>query len=407
MAGLPFHPQFIRSHIARTTTQQHETLILISPFGSVHTVATIANGAVSRYLDLPDTWTELAGSCDGLALLARDSEMLLLNPITLDRLKIPDSPLALMSPGSFSMHGLGYDRVGDDYKVVTLSYYDTDNEYEPDCEDTFVDVYSVKSGVWKRAKNSSYDHAVPDLSSGVFVNGALHWLASSRERGYPSVIAAFDLSREVFYEIPPPKGVNVNKFVFDKLFVLGGCLCMVEDHYDDPTDVWVMKEYGSAESWAKFSINAGYEWELMKVLCFVRHEEVLLLSLEEDLVVYNWEDETEEDIVIDGVQKVRTCSITHDGTAADADRRSHMLVSPCHPRVRAATLAIEGDQFAVGGMRNISERQAKSQYRSAALEEVTEEERGVGMREETVRIVEWSNFQLDFVNEKTKCGGKV
>ncbi|GER52212.1 F-box family protein [Striga asiatica] len=295
-------PQFIRSHIARTS-QQHETLILISQIGSVHTVATIANGCVSKNLNLPDPWTDLAGSCDGLVLLARDSEKLLLNPITLNRVKIPDSPLALIRPGSFSMHGLGYDSVGDDYKVVTLSYYDTDNEYEPDCEDTFVDVYSVKLGVWKRVKNSPYDHAVPDLSSGVFVNGALHWLASSREQGYPSVIAAFDLGHEVFYEIPPPKGVDVEKFVFDRLFVLSGCLCMVEDGNIEPTDVWVMEEYGSAESWAKFSINDGYEWEIMKVLCFVRDDEVLLLSREEDLIVYNWEDETEEEMVIDGVEK--------------------------------------------------------------------------------------------------------
>lgn len=253
-------------------------------------------------LELPNNCSEVVGSCDGLVLLTNDEyEKFLVNPITLQHVEIPDSPLALKRGESFRMHGFGYDRFSDDYKIVTLSYYDTDNEHEPDCVDTFVDVYSVKRGLWKRVDSSPYDHAVPELSSGAFVNGAIHWLASSRESGYTSVIAAFNLVDEVFDEIPAPSGVDVNKFVFNHLVVLKGCLCMIDSRINSQTDVWIMKEYGLKESWTKFSIDANYEWDIFKPLCFIDDEEVVLLTEGESLVVYNLKERTLRDMVVDAV----------------------------------------------------------------------------------------------------------
>ncbi|KAI3469406.1 hypothetical protein Pfo_026069 [Paulownia fortunei] len=293
-------PQFIKSHLTRKTHQ--ENLILITPSHSIHSIATIKDDAVSRKLELSNSWTEVVGSCDGLVLLVNEEyEKFLVNPITLQQVKIPNSPLALKWRESFSMHGFGYDNLRDDYKVVTLSYYDTDNEYEPDCVDTFVDVYSAKRGDWKRVESSPFDHAVPELSAGAFVNGAIHWLASSRESGYPSVIAAFSLVDDVFYEIPAPSGVDVEKFVFNKLVVHGGCLCMIDARSNSRMEVWTMKEYGLADSWTKFSIDADYEWDILKPLCFIGDEEVVFITEGESLVVYNLKEGTLRDMVVDGV----------------------------------------------------------------------------------------------------------
>ncbi|CAI9118803.1 OLC1v1020416C1 [Oldenlandia corymbosa var. corymbosa] len=145
--------------------------------------------------------------------------------------------------------GLGYDESSDDYKIVTLSYFYTDNEHEPDCAETFVDIYSVKMKTWKRPPASPYDHAVPQVAHGVFVSGCLHWLACDiKTKGHPSVIAAFDLGHEKFEKVPPPIGVDESKFVFNELIVLGGCLALIVDSYDGVVDVWVMKEYGVQES---------------------------------------------------------------------------------------------------------------------------------------------------------------
>ncbi|KAK4425840.1 F-box/kelch-repeat protein [Sesamum alatum] len=292
-------PHFIKSHLTRKTRQ--ENLILITPSHSIHSISTIKDDAISRKLELPGNWTEVVGSCDGMVLLVNeDHEKFLVNPITLQQVQLPNSPQALNRMESFSMHGFGYDSSSDDYKVVTLSYYDTDNEYEPDCVDTFVDVYSVKRGVWKRVNSSPYDHAVPEPSPGAFVNGAIHWLASSREPGYPSVIAAFNLVDEVFDEIPAPSSVDVQNFVFNKLVTLGDCLCLIDARGNGPTNVWIMKEYGLKESWTKFSINGDYEWDIVKPLCLIGDEEVVLVTEGETLVVYNRTSGTLRDMVVDG-----------------------------------------------------------------------------------------------------------
>ncbi|KAL2470341.1 F-box/kelch-repeat protein [Abeliophyllum distichum] len=305
--------QFISTHLNRHShCRSEENLILISPDQSLHTITDInGDDHVSRKLRFQqqpsDTWTEVVGSCNGLVLLVNEKDdKFLLNPTTLNQVKVPDSPLALMKPGSFSMHGLGYNASSDDYIIVTLSYYDTDNEYEPDCADTFVDLYSVKTGVWKRLEPSPYDHAVPDLSPGAFVNGSIHWLASSTERGYPSVIAAFDLVDEKFKEIPAPDSLGEKGFVFNKLVVLRGRLCMIDTRNRAQTDFWIMEEYGVEKSWVKFSVNSNSDWETVKPLCFIGDHEVVLEIEGERLIVCNLKVGTMRDFVVDGVPAMFT-----------------------------------------------------------------------------------------------------
>ncbi|KAG5628067.1 hypothetical protein H5410_013285 [Solanum commersonii] len=71
------------------------------------------------------------------------------------------------------MHGLGYDVVSDDFKVVALSEGKSV---------TCVYMYSVRKGLWEKLENSPYDHSLSDHASGVLVNGALHWF----DLGIPS-----------------------------------------------------------------------------------------------------------------------------------------------------------------------------------------------------------------------------
>lgn len=295
-------PQFIKSHLNRKP--YHESLLLVSPSHSIHTITDARYADVSTKLELLGDWSEVVGSCNGLVLLVNDEEeKFLVNPVTLEQVEIGESPQALDRDESFRMYGFGYDSCSDDYKIVTLSYNDTFNEHEPDCVDTFVDVYSVKRGSWRRVDSSPYDHAVPEIWPGAFVNGAIHWLASSREPGFYSVIAAFDLADEAFRQLPAPIGVDVEKFVFNKLVVLGGCLCM----FDGRVDFWVMKEYGLAESWTKFSISAHYDWDFVKPLCFVGSEDevedqdvVVLLTEGETLVAFHQKEGMLRDMVVDG-----------------------------------------------------------------------------------------------------------
>lgn len=190
----------------------------------------------------------------------------LINPTTLEYHKIPNYHPVPNGRDSFSTYGLGYDSISDDYKVVTLSYdgrndYNTDNW--PDICHTCVDVYSVRKGLSRRLFESkkspwgglySYDcgapvkrvlhwsaperdsrflRSSPDWANGVLVrgiwiNGALHWLATEGSDFSP-VIVAFDLSEEKFLEVPSRTTLEKGKHVVNKLVDLGGCLCMFSD----------------------------------------------------------------------------------------------------------------------------------------------------------------------------------
>uniref|UniRef100_A0A803LB17 F-box associated beta-propeller type 1 domain-containing protein n=1 Tax=Chenopodium quinoa TaxID=63459 RepID=A0A803LB17_CHEQI len=101
--------------------------------------------------------------------------MLLVNPTTREMKELLSSRYAIDPYASFTMYGLGYDSVTDNYKIVMLSYYDTDNEHEPYCTEMFINVYSVRNDTWKRAESSQYDHGIPDgfCVRGTFMERAL------------------------------------------------------------------------------------------------------------------------------------------------------------------------------------------------------------------------------------------
>lgn len=112
--------------------------------------------------------------------------------------------------------------------------------YQYGTNETFIDVYSLKGGSWKRLENSPYDHANAHRAPGAFVGGCVHWLAR-RTTDDKSTIVAFDLVEEKFREVlPPPSLILADLVVYYKLAVLGGCLCMY--YADVNSEVWVMKK---------------------------------------------------------------------------------------------------------------------------------------------------------------------
>ena len=191
-------PKFIRAHLDRSRNLGQESLIFISESQyalfsvsldsaqQVFDEITISATKLS-FADHPDSWVRVYATCDGLVLVGgKEHKKFVLNPVTREIREVPPSPFALDPGACFIMHGLGYDSVSDDYKIVTLSFYDTDNDcgYDPAtddyCTEMFVNVYSLKSNSWRRAESSPYDHAVSHVTSGVFVNGCIHWLVGQQ-----------------------------------------------------------------------------------------------------------------------------------------------------------------------------------------------------------------------------------
>ncbi|KAL3648708.1 hypothetical protein CASFOL_005111 [Castilleja foliolosa] len=300
--------QFIKSHLARA---KQEKLILTTPKYTIRSVDTIKGydrGTASRdlkLLEVPGHWVEVLGSCDGLLLLFNSAaELFMVNPITLEQARIPHSPLAFDYHEGKTIYGFGYDRVRDDYNVVTARYYYKLNAMND--LDTLIDmyVYSAKRGFWEMIKNPSYDciYPVNPCGAGAYVNGAYHWLGARRRDLDCNVIAAFDFDKEVFSEIPPPSGVDRKDLLSFTLGVLEGCLCVIGDvNNSQGMDVWIMKEYGVADSWSKLSFDGYHLGDLFKPLCFVWEGEVVLVVKGPRLVAYNVKERTLRDLVVDGI----------------------------------------------------------------------------------------------------------
>ncbi|RHN72379.1 putative F-box associated domain, type 1 [Medicago truncatula] len=93
-------------------------------------------------------------------------------------------------------------------------------------------------------------------TNGVFVFTSVHWIMSRKlDESHPCLIVAFNLTLERFIEVPLPDELGGEKVNSDgngielSIAVLGGCLCMIVNYRTTKTDVWVMKQYGSRDSW--------------------------------------------------------------------------------------------------------------------------------------------------------------
>ncbi|KAL8051585.1 hypothetical protein ABFX02_06G157000 [Erythranthe guttata] len=257
------------------------SLIFISESLAIHTIDKIEYDAVSRPIEIKPPqhkWYRVVGSCDGLVLLqTNESGIFLLNPVTLQLTKVPP---ATEKTRNTHKYGFGYDSSIDEYKIVE----------------------AVKRRIWKRVDDSPYIPCPLGRNHGAFLNGAIHWLADKlvvSGDGY-STIAAFDLACEVFDEIPLPSGISLEQIVWRcELVVFDSCLCLVESKWNSENDLWTMKEYGVAESWAKFSFRGIFCWKYLKPVCYIEDGEIMLLSSSENLDFYNLKERTMRDDIVD------------------------------------------------------------------------------------------------------------
>ncbi|KAJ0711553.1 putative F-box domain-containing protein [Helianthus annuus] len=235
-------PQFIKSHLHQTTK-----LILISDTKSLYSLHLNTDdlSATGKELCLgspdspPSRWEQILGSCNGLVLAIDEVDKIFItNPTTKEVWEVPRSPFALPDDESFVMYGFGYDSANVDYKIVSISFWDTDNEHNPDCTDMFVSVYGLLNNCWRKLDNSPYDHAVGHLTSGL------------------------------------------------GLFV--------------GNDFWVMEEYGVGGSWTRVCID-GVEIDPVKPVCLVEGSDGdIVLGGEDEVFVYNIYESRCRNVVIEG-----------------------------------------------------------------------------------------------------------
>lgn len=244
-------------------------------------------------------WVEIIGSSNGLVCISPgEGAVFLYNPTTGDSKRLPETlPLRSVQYGRdhFQTYGFGFDfdDLTHDYKVVKLVAISDDV--------LDASVYSLKADSWRRICNLNYQHNDGFYTSGVHFNGAIHWVFTEGSH-YQRVVAAFDLQTEEFREMSLPIEAEDCPHDFRNFVVgsLNGRLCVVNSCYEVHDDIWVMNEYGEVKSWTRIRISFMYR--SMKPLCSTKNDEEVLLEIDGDMVLYNFETNTSSDLGICGVK---------------------------------------------------------------------------------------------------------
>ncbi|KAJ9558610.1 hypothetical protein OSB04_013224 [Centaurea solstitialis] len=157
----------------------------------------------------------IVGCCNGVVCLCDDDDLMkvnfsldaiiLWNPSIRRKLTLP-LPM-FYSVGGFNkpivVLGFGYDKISDDFKVLSLTYDQESSTTRPK-----VEVYTVKTGIWREVMfpgNLHCFHIFSNLSS-IFSNGCVHWTAYDPTPGVSRYsIITFDISTELFDEIQLPE----------------------------------------------------------------------------------------------------------------------------------------------------------------------------------------------------------
>ncbi|KAL5710459.1 hypothetical protein ACHQM5_021018 [Ranunculus cassubicifolius] len=188
---------------------------------------------------------------------------------------LPDGP-KFGTPFAF-----GFSRSSNEYKVVKIV---TTSKFWSN-----VEVYTLGMDCWRVLESISYGIAA-FRSVTALVNGVIHWYGCEAEG---DVIIAFDVKDEIFQEISRPRGVDYNSCDVE-IWELGGLLsmiCIFGQIEVREIQMWVMKEYGVAESWTKgFKIERPDvlgQFSFLQPLGVTKDGEIIIKKDNSKVVLYN------------------------------------------------------------------------------------------------------------------------
>ncbi|XP_059670773.1 F-box protein CPR1-like [Cornus florida] len=286
-------PHFIKSHLNQSIKTNTNRMLILSDF-DLFSVDLDSPNDDELELDHPlknQEDTIVIGSCDGLLCLRKSpTDIALWNPSTKKHHKLPVTPIEFSRDRwscDDTRYGFGYDSVSDDYKVVRITVYSSEDDVGSfDLFDSEVKVYSLKLNTWRRIQAFPY-YLLYSWRNATFANGALHWAVWETDQ---VSIAAFDLGVEEYRLVPRPDYSN-KMFEMD-VGVLEGWLCVI-CHSSSICDLWVMKEYGVKESWTRLFSVSPLEinispFSIARPLAFSRSGvEVILLQDAQKFVWYD------------------------------------------------------------------------------------------------------------------------
>ncbi|KAJ9553268.1 hypothetical protein OSB04_017313 [Centaurea solstitialis] len=302
-------PSFIKSHLNRSLDNQEDEVLLVLLNGNYYEDVFSITAHLSRsphlQLQLPDFIEfpnsppppdpfsiTFIGSVNGLICYdyrtdhyrQNDYVIQIWNPSLSAVLTLPPFnglDWFLIYDSTHELHfRFGYDPKTDDYKLLKLMSYTLpadplDDDYPPGMGDIIqperdfnnsindvkeVEVYSMRNGSWKLLQNRLPAHITRITDEDVVCSdghdGRLHWIGSS-VNGSKQTIVTFDLGVESFGEICLPNSVILRDWR-NSLGFYSGKLCVMSFGKGYEHEVWVMNEYGVAESWTKIRIFSDF-----------------------------------------------------------------------------------------------------------------------------------------------------
>lgn len=204
-------PHFVKAHLTNSNKDTDLTRhgIILDFRGDLKqcSVSSLLNEPITDVSDTdycgifkPNS-VSMHGSCDGLICFNVDEKDLLLwNPSTRICRKLPDFGVGIDNHGCFAF-ALGFDKSGDDYKVVGFAISDMG---------VLVKVYSLNSDRRKRIKE--FERLSLMDYSATFTNGKLHWIANPEMQSLRWDIVSLDLETEEFEVLRMPMYIKYGDY---------------------------------------------------------------------------------------------------------------------------------------------------------------------------------------------------
>ncbi|KAK3218075.1 hypothetical protein Dsin_012045 [Dipteronia sinensis] len=243
----------------------------------------------------------LAGSLNGLLCLSDSYQyfgrtIYLWNP-SIWKLKILRRTCFTHSYSDFTNFfaiGFGFDHHTNDYKIVRIMYFGDFYRHYVEKQQPKAEVYSLARNSWRRIGTNAGSYAIDKIST-AFVNGAVHWFASKPREACGNFILTFDFGSEEFGEITLPRYQSDGIRPQVSVTVLRESLALIVSCFNnrelsERCNIWVMSEYGMAESWTK-RYSIVLEERFFRCLGIINNNELVLdKSTREELVSYDLEN---------------------------------------------------------------------------------------------------------------------
>jgi len=242
------------------------------------------------------------GSCNGILCISdRYYDISLWNPNIGKHRAIPNLPISHHSESGtihVCVHGLAFDPYTDNYKLLRI---DCTVRLRHLTFHSQVRLFNLKTNSWKVLPNMPYA-ILSHQTKAVFIENSLHWSVIPKlDKHLPSLIAAFNLTQEIFNEVPLPEiPVTTNERYSIDVSLLGECLCMIVSYqtlnYETTkVDVWLMKEYGLKDSWCKLFTLVQWSFRTplidLKPLGYSSNRSKVLLEIYHNLFWYDLNSE--------------------------------------------------------------------------------------------------------------------